>query len=123
MMRPSLQSMTVDQLVERFAALGVEQDKAIAADDNVKYKRFFDQMSAIRDELKNRPGDQRKALLTLFEYPNMQVRLRAAQYTLAVAPEAARRSIEAIAASTWPPQCYDARNSLRMLDEGKFVPE
>jgi hypothetical protein len=80
-------------------------------------------MSDIQKELKTRPGDQRHALVALFDYPNMQVRLRATQYTLAVAPEAARRTIEAIAASTWPPQCYDARNSLRMLDEGKFVPE
>ena len=123
MTQPSLRSMTVDQLVERFATLGVEQDRAIAADDNPKYKRVYDQMSAVRDELRSRPGDQRKALLTLVDYPNMQVRLRAAQYALAVAPEVARRTIEAIAASTWPPQCYDARNCLRMLDEGKFVPE
>jgi Domain of unknown function (DUF2019) len=123
MMRPSVQSMTVDQLIERFAALGVEQDKAITADDNLKYEPVYAQMSAVRDELRSRPGDQRKALLTLVDYPNMQVRLRAAQYALAVAPAAARRTIEAIAASTWPPQCYDARMCLRMLDEGKFISE
>jgi hypothetical protein len=122
MTQPSVQSMTVDQLVERFAKLGVEQDKAITADDKLKYERVYAQMSAIRDELRSRPGDQRKALLMLVDYPNMQVRLRAAQYALAVAPEAARRTIEAIAASTWPPQCYDARMCLWMLDEGKFVP-
>ena len=58
----------------------------------------------------------------LFDYPNMQVRLMAAQYALAVAPQAARRAIEAIAASTWAPQCYDARMCLHMLDEGTFVP-
>jgi hypothetical protein len=122
MTQPSVQSITVDQLVERFAKLGVEQDKAITADDKLKYERVYAQMSAIRDELRSRPGDQRKALLMLVDYPNMQVRLRAAQYALAVAPEAARRTIEAIAASTWPPQCYDARMCLWMLDEGKFVP-
>jgi hypothetical protein len=56
-------------------------------------------------------------------YPNMQVRLSAAKATLAVAPQAARQAIEAIAASTWPPQCYDARMCLWMIDEGKYVPE
>jgi hypothetical protein len=123
MSRPILQSMTVDQLIERFAALGVEQDKAIAADDNKKYSRFFHATDALTEELRGRAGDQRKVLVTLFDYPNMQVRLMAARYALAVAPQAARRVVEAIAASTWPPQCYDARNCLRRLDEGEFVPE
>jgi len=119
----ALQVLTVDQLVDRFAAIGVEQDKAEQAEDNAKYRRLFYQMSDIQKELKRRPGDQRRALVVLFDYPNMQVRLMAAQYALAVAPQAARRVIEAIGASTWPPQCYDARMCLRMLDEGTFVPE
>jgi hypothetical protein len=58
----------------------------------------------------------------LFDYPNMQVRLMAAKYALAVAPQAERRAIEAIVATTWAPQCYDARMCLHMLDEGTFVP-
>jgi Domain of unknown function (DUF2019) len=117
-----LQTLTVDQLVERFATIGVEQDKADKDDDNAKYKRLFYQMSEVQKELKKRQGDQRRALVKLFDYPNMQVRLMAAKYALAPAPQAARQAIEAIAASTWPPQCYDARMCLRMLDEGKFVP-
>jgi len=104
------------------AALGVEQDKAEQAEDNAKYRRLFYQMSDIQSELKRRPGDQRRALVALFNYPNMQVRLMSAKYTLAVAPQAARQVIKAIAASTWPPQCYDAGMCLYMLDEGKFVP-
>jgi hypothetical protein len=123
MNRASLETLTIDQLVARFAAIGVEQDKADKADDNAKYKRLFYQMSEVQKELKKRPGDQRRALLALFDYPVMQVRLMAAQYALAVAPQPARRAIETIAASTWPPQCYDARMCLRMLDEGTFVPE
>jgi hypothetical protein len=110
-------------LVERFAAIGVEQDKAEQAEDNAEYKRLFYQMNDIQNELKRRPGDQRRALVTLFGYPNMQVRLMSAKYALAVAPQAARQAIEAIAASTWPPQCYDAGMCLWMLDEGKFIPE
>jgi hypothetical protein len=123
MSKPSLQSMTVDLLVERFAALCVEQSKAIDEDDNKKYERFFWQMIDVEKELKGRSGDQRRALVALYSYPNMQVRLAAAKATLAIVPQAARQTIEAIAASTWPPQCYDARNSLRMLDEGAFKPD
>ena len=123
MANANLQILTVDQLVDRFAAIGVEQDQAEQSEVESKYRRLFYQMSDIQKELKRRPGNQRRALAALFDYPNMQVRLRAAQYTLAVAPEAARQAIEAIAASTWPPQCYDARNCLRRLDEGEFVPE
>jgi uncharacterized protein DUF2019 len=123
MIQQNLQSMTVDQLVERFAALGVEQSKAIDADNNQKYAGLFEQMMNVEKEMKLRSGDQRRALVALYSYPNMQVRLAAAKATLATVPQGARQAIEAIAASTWPPQCYDARNSLWMLDEGKFVPE
>jgi hypothetical protein len=122
MSKPSLQSMTVDQLVERFAALCVEQSKAIDRDNNKKYEGLFWQMIDVEKELKSRSADQRRALAALYDYPNMQVRLAAAKATLATVPQAARQVVEAIAASTWPPQCYDARHCLRRLDEG-FVPD
>jgi hypothetical protein len=80
-------------------------------------------MDDIQKELKRRPGDQRRALAKLFDYPNMQVRLMAAQYSLAVVPEAAHRAIEDIAASRWAPQCYDARVCLQMLRDGTFIPD
>jgi hypothetical protein len=86
-------------------------------------KRLFWLIDAVVTELKNRPGDQRRVLTSLYNDPNMNVRLKAAKATLAVAPKAARQAIEAIAASTWPPQCYDARMCLSMLDEGVFKPD
>ena len=73
-----LKSLSTDQLLEHFASIGVEQDKADEAEDNAKYERLFKQMSAIQNELKSRPGDQRRALVQLFDHPNMQVRLNAA---------------------------------------------
>jgi hypothetical protein len=118
-----LQTLETAQLVDRFAAIGVSQYRAKDAEDDGEYKRLFYQMDDIQKELKKRPGDQRRALVKLFDYPNMQVRLMAAQYSLAVVPEAARRAIEAIAASTWAPQCYDARVCLRMLREGTYIPD
>lgn len=124
MMTPAkLSDLSIDRLVELFAEIGVAQSKALDADDTAKYNRLFDKLMEVKRELKDRSGDQRKALVTLYGYPNMQVRLSAAKATLAVVPQAARQAVEAIAASTWPPQCYDARMCLWMLDEGKFIPE
>jgi uncharacterized protein (DUF924 family) len=118
----NLQNLSVNALVDRFATIGVEQYKAKDAEQDERYKELFYKMYDIQEELKRRQGDERRALIVLFDYPNMQVRLMAAQYALAGAPQAARRAIEAIAASTWAPQCYDARMCLHMLDEGTFVP-
>jgi hypothetical protein len=122
----NLRNLSVAELVDRFAAMGVEQDNAereSALGDIAKINRLFGQMEAITDELKSRPGDQRRALLALFDHPNMQVRLKAAKATLAVAPKEARQMIEAIAASRWFPQAGDAGICLWALDEGIFVPK
>jgi uncharacterized protein DUF2019 len=81
------------------------------------------QIFAIGGELKRRPGDQRRALLPLYDHPNIEVRLRAAKRTLAVAPVEARRMIESIAASRWFPHAGDAGMCLELLDRGIFVPE
>jgi hypothetical protein len=120
MTRPSLSEMSVEDLVERFTAIAVDQDKAIRVDDNVKFSRLFWQMDAVKQELKSRTGDQRRALLRLYGHPNMQVRLKAAK-TLAVAPEAARGMLEAIADTGWFPQAGDAGMTLSALDDGTFI--
>jgi hypothetical protein len=52
MKRSSLENLTIDQLVERYAAIGVEQDKALGADNTAKYNRLFDQKKEIEEELK-----------------------------------------------------------------------
>jgi uncharacterized protein (DUF924 family) len=119
----NLENLSVNALVDRFATIGVEQYKAKDAEQDERYKELFYKMYDIQEELKRRQGDERRALIVLFDYPNMQVRLMAAQYALAVAPQAERRAIEAIVATTWAPQCYDARMCLHMLDEGKFIPD
>lgn len=123
MKRTAVADLPVDRLVEKFAALGVEQDKAQQADDITKVNRLFRRMVEIQKELRSRPGDQRRALNILYDYPNMQVRLQAARATLAVAPQAARQMVETIAASNWPPQSFHANMCLWALDKGIFVPD
>lgn len=123
MKQKPLNELSVAELVNEFSAIGVEQDKALIQDDSETYTPLFWQMQAVQKELKGRSGDQRRALLTLYDYPNMQVRLAAAKATLAVAPTEARQLIEAIAATTWYPQAGDAGMCLTALDRGIFVPE
>jgi Domain of unknown function (DUF2019) len=122
MKQQQLGDLTAKELLERFITLGVEQDKAENDDDMPSVKRLFWLIDEVVTELKSRPDDQRSVLTSLYDYPNMNVRLKAAKATLAVAPQAARQVIESIAASTWAPQCYDARMCLSMLDEGVFKP-
>ena len=114
--------MTVDDLVQRFATLGLEEDKAILHDDNEEFTRLFWEMEAVEGELKSRQGDQRRALTRLYDHRNVQVRLCAAKATLAVVHLEARGLIETIAKSHEFPQAGDAGMTLRALDEGIFKP-
>ena len=122
MKRIDIPEMTVEQLVERFAAIATDQDEAMRKDDNAKFTRLFWQMEAVEGELKARLGDQRRALLRLYDHPNTQVRLTAAKATLAVAPEFARRLLQTIADSKDFPQAGDAGMSLDNLERGIFKP-
>ncbi|WP_047308481.1 DUF2019 domain-containing protein [Rhodopseudomonas palustris] len=123
MRKQDLHEMATPELVALFAKIVVGQDEALLGNQIARFNRLFGVMAEIADELKSRDGDQRTALLSLFEYPNMQVRLQAAKLTLAVAPVEARRQLEAIASSKWFPQAGDAGMCLSFLDDGTFKPK
>ncbi len=117
-----LQDSPSEQLVDGFAQLAVAQDTALLASDVGKYNRLYDQMIAIEKELKGRPGDERRKLSRLYDHENAQVRLMAAEATLAVYPHPARILLEKIAASRKFPQAGYAGMTLRGLDQGDFKP-
>ncbi|HYC17312.1 MAG TPA: DUF2019 domain-containing protein [Pseudolabrys sp.] len=122
-MKPfNLQTVPTAQLVERFASLGLGQYQAELMGDIAKENRLLLQMRAVTEELKSRPGDQRSALLGLYDHPNVQVRLMAARLTLAVAPATARHVLESIKASKEYPHAADAGMCLWNLDRGVFKP-
>ncbi|MGH6838729.1 MAG: DUF2019 domain-containing protein [Methylocella sp.] len=123
MKQAKLEQMTVDDLVERFAEIGVAQDHAELMGEMGKFNRLFDQMNDVDQELRKRGLQARLALLRLYDHPNMQVRMNAAKSTLGVAPDAARKVIQAIYDSKWYPQALDAGMSLRNLDSGVFKPD
>ncbi len=114
--------MTVDQLVERFIKLALEQDDALLGDDIAKVNHLFDQLEIIEAELKRRPGDQRRALLRLYDHSNPQVRVKAIKATLAVTPKMARDALQMLASSGEYPQAGEAGMSIRALDRGIYKP-
>jgi hypothetical protein len=122
MKKPNLREMSVDQLVERFTAIALDQDKALLRNEYAKFNRLFERMEEVEGELRARGGDERRALLRLYDHPNAQVRLKAVKATLAVAPERARRMLEVIAESGEFPQAGEAGMSLVNLERGIFKP-
>lgn len=118
----NLQTMSVAELVARFAALAIAQSEAEIQSDTAKQNNCIHEGWAVADELKSRPGDQRRALTSLYGHSNVQVRLNAARLTLAVAPKAAREVVQTIADSREFPQAGDAGMCLWALDQGIFTP-
>jgi hypothetical protein len=114
--------MSTDDLVERFAASALREFEAELESDIAKQNKCVEQQMAISAELKARAGDQRAALLKLYDHPNVQVRLNAARLTLAVAPAAAREVIRAVKDSRQYPQAMDAGMCLWTLEQGIFKP-
>ena len=112
----NLKEITVPQLVERFTACALGQFKAELYGETEKYNRLYDEIVAIKQELKSRAGDQRRALVPLFTHPNPQVRLMAAQWALAVAPVTARQALQDLSDRNIYPQAAYARQSLMALD-------
>lgn len=115
-------SWTEEELVNRYAEIGVAQFEALLRNQVAHFNRLYAEKAKIVEELAMRPGDRRRALMALYDHPNVQVRLNAAKSTLAVAPAAARSLIEAIAESNRFPQAGDAGMCLRLLDKGIFNP-
>lgn len=122
MTRTLLERMSVEQLVERFYSIAIEQDKALRSDKIAKYNRLFGDLRVIVDELKGRPGDQRRALVGFLSDENAQVRLKAAISTLPLTPDASRRTLQMISDLNENPQAPFARDILMGLDDGSYTP-
>ena len=116
-------SLTLEQLVERFVAIGEAQDDASLYGEIPQFNRLYGLKVAVIDELERRPGDQRSALLSLYDHENPQVRLNAATATLALAPEEGRQVLQEMFDSMKQPYAGEAGMTLRALDRGIFRPE
>ena len=56
--------------MRRFTAIALDRDKALLRREYARFNRLFDKMEAVEGELKARDGDQRQALLRLYDHPN-----------------------------------------------------
>ena len=92
-------------------------------DDNGRYNRLYDKMKEVERELKQCPGDQRTVLLPLFEHENLQVKLRAALATLAVASKASKAVLQWLSDRNRYPQAADVREILEAVNDGSYVPK
>jgi hypothetical protein len=113
----NLKDMSVKQLVDRFAEIGIGEAKALLYDDFDKFAELFSDMEAVGAELARRGPAAELELLSLYNHPNVQVQLKAAIYTAVEAPVAARSKVEAIASSKDFPQAGDAGMTLRSWNE------
>lgn len=118
----SLRSLSARQLKILFEKLCIEQYDALERMEFTAFNKRYDRIQAIQEELKSRPGDQRRILMELFGHPNMQVRLTAAHANLAVDYISSRQELRAIADSKWYPQAANASITLDHLDSGFYQP-
>jgi hypothetical protein len=116
------QKMSVPALVREFVTLCIAQHHALEREEIAQYNRRYKRVEAIKNELKSRPGDQRRALQVLFGQGNLQVRYMAAHANLAIDYDKARNELEAIAATHWQPQAANAGITLENLDTGFYTP-
>ena len=107
------------QLVEQFVSMALQQDDANLTDNIARYNRLFDRMTSLKQELTNREGDRRRALLHLCDHENAQVRFQAAIAIAELAPEKARQTFQIISDRNEYPEAGDARRWIRRLDEGR----
>jgi hypothetical protein len=66
-----LSDMSTDQLLARFAEIGVAQDEALLDEDYVAFNSLYDQMNEVDRELRTRGQRARLELLRLYNHPNI----------------------------------------------------
>ena len=123
MTKVPVDNMTVEQLVEKFKSIAIDQARAIDYSENVKFNRLYDQLVEVEIELKRRAGDERRALQPFLSEPNPQLRLKAAVALLKLEPSKARATLQGLVDNKEYPQAANARGMLMALAEGRYIPE
>jgi hypothetical protein len=121
--KANLQEASIEDLVARFEAVTLAQYDADWHFQTTRYNRLYKEMDEIRNELKSRDGDHRRALIQLLGSTNVQVKLKTAISVLAIAPDLARMALRNVRDFGQLPQAVDASMMLEALDNGSFVPD
>jgi len=112
------ENMSLEELVASFVEIGIAQGAAAEEFRTATFNRLFARESKILDELKRRGNDERRVLISLYDHPNVQVRLNAAKSTYALNTPGARAVIQSIADTKFQPWAGSAGMTLWALDEG-----
>lgn len=116
-----LASLSERALKGRFLDLAISQHRAVAELDSKRANEIYALMEQVSQELKARPGDQRRELIDLLSHPNAWVRFKAAVHTLGIAPVQARAVLEEVSNQTADPLCRAyARGSYDAVVAGTF---
>jgi len=121
-MNSALNQKSTADLVKIFAEYSAQQYDHMLIAEVKQVNRYYHMLKAIELELKSRIGDQRRALVLLYDNPNPNVRVKAAKATLAIAPAAARQVLEVVAETCYGPEKLEAGMSLTNLDRGIYQP-
>lgn len=111
--------MTNEELVALFEEISIAQSEALDDFETARFNRLYKKKSAVVNELRSRPGDQRRLLFSLYHHRNKQVQLNAARNTYMLNRAEAHAIIEQVASSRWYPQAGDAGMTLLRLESGE----
>ncbi|MDB5548800.1 MAG: hypothetical protein JWP21_2247 [Tardiphaga sp.] len=122
MKKLNLATATVPELADEFLRLAIAKGRAVMDFEISKANRIYLQIDAVRNELKNRPGDQRRVLAAFYRHPSPSVRLEAATATLVVLPEQSRMVLQEIVDRLEFPFAGTAGMRLHNLETGFYKP-
>ncbi len=127
----NLQNFDLGQLIDAFreAAFGLADEEYHPR----RYKKFYDRLKSVSDELRRRGHEARRALVPLLDCQGAgpsylrrargaECRYRAAWELLAVEPERARAALNALAQGWSAYQRALARGTLAHLEDGTLKP-
>lgn len=115
-MKTDFSKVGIEELLNLFVRLSIEQEEAIYVANTSGFNRLGDTLYEIINEIKRRPDDRGQSMLKLFGHPNTQVRFNAATSVSGLFTNEARRAIQSIADSKSDLMASDARMYLRTLD-------
>ncbi len=115
MTKARVTEMIIDQLVDRFSQLALRQHDALEFANASQYNALYEQMSAVRDELRRRGSFA--VLERLLTHSNITVRLEAARRLIKDSPSKVRPVAQAIAQTRRLPWAADATGMIEFLDK------
>ncbi len=118
-----IRDISVQQLLDRFVDVCLDQEDALSDEDYDKFNRLYDVRMDIQDELKRRGDKARRSLLRLYDHPNLTVQMFAAAATAGLEREAALAKLREIGARRDFLDSIRANSMATRLEEGAWDPD